>query len=219
MSEASLRLRFGSRLEWRRLYPDGSCDRSHPMLDDGRAVEQARRGDEAAWRVLFERHADLVFRLAMREIGDRDAALDVLQETFLRAWRGLERFRGDASFRSWVARIAINESRTWLRGRSRRREVRLDDRPLRAPGTGELGAAVERSELAERALALVRALPDQQRAVILLRTTEGYSYREIAEILGTSEGSCRVSYHHGMAKLREHLVGPGRGEEEAAGAG
>lgn len=59
------------------------------MLDDARAVEQARRGDDAAWRILYERHVDLVFRLAMREVGDRDAALDVVQETFIRATRGL----------------------------------------------------------------------------------------------------------------------------------
>lgn len=70
-------------------------------------------------------------------------------------------------------------------------------------------------DLAERALTFVRTLPDQQREVILLRATEGLSYREIAEILGTSEGSCRVSYHHGMAKLRGHLIGPGRSEETA----
>lgn len=187
------------------------------MLDDGRAVEQARRGDEAAWRFLYERHVDLVFRLALREVGDRDAAMDIVQETFLRVARGLEGFRGDSSFRSWIARIAINRSRTWLRGRSGRREVSLEAAPAPSDDAPGPEAAAVRSDLAERAFAFVRTLPDQQRDVILLRTTEGYSYREIAEILGTSEGSCRVSYHHGMSKLREHLADPERAGEAAGG--
>lgn len=188
------------------------------MLDDGRAVEQARRGDETAWRLLYERHVDLVFRLAYREVGERAAALDIVQETFIRASGGLDGFRGESSFRSWIARIAINESRSWLRARSRRREVSLEG--VGAPADGAAGpeAAAVRSDLAERAFAFVRTLPDQQRETILLRTTEGYSYREIAEILGTSEGSCRVSYHLGMGRLREHLTGAGAGEE-AAGTG
>lgn len=188
------------------------------MLDDGRAVEQARRGDEAAWRFLYERHVDLVFRLAAREVGDRDAAMDVVQATFIRATRGLDGFRGDASFRSWIARIAINESRTWLRNRGRRREVSLESTPPPAAAGRDPEAATVRGDLAERALAFVRALPEQQRDAILLRAAEGCSYREIAEILGTSEGSCRVSYHHGMAKLREHLAGPA-GPEECTGTG
>lgn len=187
------------------------------MLDDGRAVEQARRGDAAAWRLLYERHVDLVFRLAMREVGDRDAAMDVVQETFLRALRGLDGFRGDASFRSWVARIAINQSRTWLRTRGGRREVPLEAAPPLVERLAGPEVALARSELAERAFSFVRTLPDQQRDTILLRTTEGYSYREIAEILGTSEGSCRVSYHLGMEKLRKHLAGPERAEEAAGG--
>lgn len=177
------------------------------MLDDGRAVEQALRGDQRAWRVLYERHVDLVFRLAALHVGDPDEALDVVQETFMRAARALDGFRGESSFRSWIARIAINESRTWLRRRGRRREVSLEAVPPRA-ATGEAPErAAVRSDLAERALAFVRTLPEQQRETILLRTSEGYSYRKIAEILGTSEGSCRVSYHHGMEKLREHLGG------------
>lgn len=183
------------------------------MLDDGRAVEQARRGDEAAWRLLYERHVDLVFRLAMREVGDRAGAMDIVQETFIRASRGLDGFRGESSFRTWIARIAIHESRTWLRRRSRRREVSLEAAPPRASAGDGPEAAAVRSDLAERAFALVRTLPERQREVILLRTTEGFSYREIAEILGTSEVSCRVSYHHGMAKLRERLAGTGRGED------
>lgn len=179
---------------------------SFPMLDDGSVLEQARRGDEAAWRHLYESNADMVFRLALRMVGDREAALDVLQETYIRAARALSGFRGDAKFRSWIARIAINEARTWLRKKTRRREVSLDVLPGRADGGLPVDEQVARADLAQRALELARTLPDRQRDAVILRTTEGYSYREIAEMLGTSEGSVRVSYHHGMAKLRERLA-------------
>ncbi|MFQ5680055.1 MAG: RNA polymerase sigma factor [Gemmatimonadota bacterium] len=189
------------------------------MLDDDQAVEQARRGDEAAWRYLYERHVDLVFHLALRAVGDRDGALDVVQEAFVRAARGLDGFREEASFRSWIARIAINESRTWLRRRARRREISLERVPGRAGGEELPDAVLARQDLARRALEFVRTLPEQQRDVILLRTSEGYSYREIAEMLGTTEGSARVSYHHGMAKLREHLAGRAEPAAEAGGEG
>ena len=78
--------------------------------------------------------------------------------------------------------------------------------------------AVARGDLAERAFEFVRTLPDQQRNAVLLRTTEGYSYREIGEMLDTSEGSVRVSYHHGIAKLREHMATL-MGDEEGRRAG
>ena len=183
------------------------------MLDDGPVVEQARRGNEAAWRQLYDRHADLVFRLALRTVGEREAALDVVQETYVRAARAIDGFRGDASFRSWISRIAINEARTWIRKTARRRESSLDVVPGQPDGAVPVDEVVARSDLAARAVAFARTLPDRQRDAVLLRTTEGYSYREIARMLGTSEGSVRVSYHHGIGKLREFLAGLDRPRE------
>jgi RNA polymerase sigma-70 factor (ECF subfamily) len=176
------------------------------MLDDCAAVEQARRGDERAWRHLYEGHSDLIFRLALRTVGDREAALDIVQETYVKASRALDGYRGEASFRSWLASIALNEARTWLRRKARRREVPIES--VAEPAERGIGAdvAVSHAELAERALEFIQTLPEQQRDAVLLRTTEGLPYREIAESLGTSEGSVRVSYHHGMAKLREHMA-------------
>lgn len=175
------------------------------MLDDRSAVEQARRGDDRAWRALYDRHADLVFRLALRTVGDREAALDLVQETWVRAALAIDGFRGDSSFRSWLASIALNEARSWLRSRARRLEVGMDAAPEpRADGRTPEEIAAD-ADLARRALAFVRTLPDQQREAVLLRTVEGLSYREIAAALGTSEGSVRVSYHHGIHKLRDHM--------------
>lgn len=185
------------------------------MLDERQAVEQARRGHEVAWRYLYEGHADFVFRLAVRTTGDRAAALDIVQETFSKAAAGLRRFRGESSFRSWLARIAINETTNWVRRRARRREATLEGAgPLVAPGRPDEEEV--RLDLARRALAFARTLPPQQRDVLILRTTEGFTYREIARALRTSEASVRVSYHHAIRKLREHF---GVGAVASAGSG
>lgn len=187
------------------------------MLDDCAAVEQARRGDERAWRHLYESHADLIFRLALRTVGDREAALDIVQETYFKASRALDGYRGDASFRSWLASIALNAARTWVKRKARAREVSIES--TAEPAEHGVGAdvAVMHADLAERALAFIRTLPAQQRDAVLLRATEGLPYREIAESLGTSEGSVRVSYYHGMAKLREHMAAVSGHETDRAG--
>lgn len=191
------------------------------MLDEQSAVEQARRGEDRAWRELYDAHADLLFRLAARVVKDREVALDIVQDTYVKASRSIDGFRGDASFRSWLAAIALNEARSWVRARSGA-AVRLDQAPEPVDRSRAVDEAVADADLAARALAFVAELPDQQRDAVLLRTTEGWSYREIADSLGTSEGSARVSYHHGMKKLRAHMeryAGPaakagaeGRGE-------
>ena len=175
------------------------------MPDDGSAVERARRGDQRAWRELYDRHADLVFRLAHRVVNDRDIALDIVQEAYVKASAAIADFRGDASFRSWIAAIALNEARTWVRRQARAPRVALDRVAEPECGSRPADQAVAERDLARRALVFIETLPERQRDAVLLRTTEGLSYREIAELLGTSEGSARVSYHHGITKLRGHM--------------
>lgn len=185
------------------------------MSDDGSAVERARSGDQRAWRELYDRHADLVFRLAHRVVNDRDTALDIVQEAYVKASTALADFRGDASFRSWIAAIALNEARSWVRRRARMPRVGLDRIPEPESGHRPQDLAVADRDLAGRALAFIETLPALQRDAVLLRTSEGLPYREVAAMLGTSEGSARVSYHHGMTKLRRHMEGLMAAEEPA----
>lgn len=188
------------------------------MPDDGPTVERARSGDQRAWRELYDRHADLVFRLAHRVVNDRDVALDIVQEAYVKASAAIADFRGDASFRSWIAAIALNEARSRVRRRGRTPRIGLDR--IAEPEDGARGPDQEAADrdLAGRALSFVETLPDRQRDAVLLRTTEGLSYREIAEMLGTSEGSARVSYHHGMSKLRAYMERLLDADPPAAGA-
>jgi RNA polymerase sigma-70 factor (ECF subfamily) len=97
----------------------GEVDKSHQSLDAA-LIAQAKQGDPHAFDELIYRHQEAVMNLARRIVADTDAAQDILQEVIIKAYRGLERFRGEASFASWLYRIALNETRAHLRREKRR---------------------------------------------------------------------------------------------------
>lgn len=170
---------------------------------DARLVERARAGDEAALTALVRRHSGVAFGVALSMTRDEDIAQDVVQDAFIKAFGALDGFRGDASFKSWLLTITANEARGALRKSRRRRETALADAPeLVASGDDPAEAAVTASE-AERARSRLAELPEKQRLSVALRVDEGLSFREIGEIIGSSEGAARVNYFHGIRRLRE----------------
>lgn len=152
---------------------------------------------------LVVRHHAAAYRVALSLVSDADLAQDVAQDAFLKAFRGLDGFRGDAAFRTWLLTIAANAARGALRRVVRRKETNLEDSP--PPESGELSpedrAALE--EEAERARAMLAKLPEKQRLSVQLRIDEDLSFREIGEVIGSSEGAARVNYFHGIRRLRE----------------
>lgn len=173
---------------------------------DETLVVRAREGDLEAMDQLVTRHLGGVFRAALGVLGDEDAASDVAQETFLKAFKGLSGFRGDASFKTWVLAIAANEARGVLRKAGRRKELSLEKVGPVASGDAPADQAVENREDAQRVLKLLARLPEKQRQAVTLRIFEELSFREIGEIIGSSEGAARVNYHHGIRRLKE-MVG------------
>lgn len=152
---------------------------------------------------LVRRHTDAVYRVAISMSGDSDLAQDVAQDAFIKAFKGLRDFRGDSSFRTWLLTIAANAARGALRRQGRRREVDLDSAPpvvSEAKGPDRMAEISEESARAREALS---GLPEKQRLSIQLRVDEGLSFREIGEIIGSSEGAARVNYFHGIRRLRE----------------
>ena len=169
--------------------------------DDGPLLSRARAGDAKALDALIGRHHGAAYRVALGIVGNDADAADAAQNGVVRALRGLAGFRGDASFRTWLLSIVANEARSLLRGSARRREATLpDDLPAVARRVDE--SVVLRSE-AERARAQLARLPEKQRLAVQLRVDEGLSFREVGEIIGSSEGAARVNYHHGIRRLRE----------------
>lgn len=174
-------------------------------MNENALIDRARNGDREAFGELTRRHRDAVYRFATRWVADPEQALDIAQETFVRAYRGLKDYRGEGKFRTWLFSIALNVARSSARRHKRRGEVRLDtgwDLPdLRTPPDMK----VARAEAFARAARELADLPEKQRGAVSLRIYEGLSFREIGEIIGCSEVSARVNYHHGIQKLREAL--------------
>jgi RNA polymerase sigma-70 factor, ECF subfamily len=170
---------------------------------DQELVERGRSGDDSALSLLVRRHHGAAYRVALSLVKDDDAAQDVAQDAFLKAFRALDNFRGDASFRTWLLTIAANEARGALRRGVRRREIALDDvEPVRSGDMSPAETAVVSDESA-RARRMMEELPEKQRMSVSLRIDEGLSFREIGEVIGSSEGAARVNYFHGIRRLRE----------------
>jgi len=180
-----------------------SSPSTHPSDHD--LVARAVAGDAAAMDELVARHHASAFRVALGILRNEDAAADVAQDTFLKAFRGLKSFRGDAQFRTWLLTIAANEARGALRKVGRRKEMGLESAGPVAAGTPAVDDVVERRQEAERIKGFLHELPEKQRQAVTLRIFEDLSFREIGALIGSSEGSARVNYHHGIKRLRELL--------------
>ena len=170
---------------------------------DVQLVASAKAGDQTAFGALIARHQGVAFRVALGILGDEDRAADATQDGFIKALGGLGRFRGDATFRTWLLTIVSNEARSLLRKSGRRKESPLPvDAPLSDPGPLQDVRVVER-ETRGSLLSLLESLPEKQRLAVSLRVYEGMSFREVGEAIGSSEGAARVNYHHGIRRLRE----------------
>ncbi len=177
------------------------------VADDGRTdaglIAAWNEGDEGAARDLVRRHTPALARF-LAGAGAQEDLDDLVQETFLRAFRRLASYRGDASFRTWLMAIGSNALKDAHRQRSRRVVLSLDGREV--VGGADPQAEAERTEAEDRLARAVRRLSRMQRDVFLLRAQQGASYEDIAEALQTSVGAARVHYHHAVKRLKEVLA-------------
>jgi RNA polymerase sigma-70 factor (ECF subfamily) len=182
-------------------------ERRGPDPSDPELVQRARSGDESALGALAKRHHAAAYRVALGFVHEDDLANDVVQDAFVKAFRGLAGFRADASFRTWLLTITANEAKGALRKQGRRRETALEDAgEVRSEDEGPAHEAIVRQE-AGRARRLLERLPEKQRLSVTLRVEEGLSFKEIGEVIGSSEGAARVNYFHGIRRLREWMEG------------
>lgn len=168
------------------------------MAEDRELISRVAAGDEVAFRQLYERYADRVFRYAFTLLRNRHLAEEVAQETMVAIWRGAGSFKGGSQVSTWIFGIARNQAHAFLR-----REVRGErepEEPLTLPDPAE---AVEREG---RVLSALAKLPPGQREVVVLAFYEGLSYREIARLLGVPEGTVKSRMHLAKRKLREALT-------------
>ena len=183
---------------------------------DEELVARSIRGDADSFNELILRWERPIYALAYRTIGREEDARDVCQETFLRAFRALPGFRGQAKFSSWLYRIALNLCRDWVR-RERRAPV---VQPPEGADLMELAAAAEPSEsiedlvarkdlakVVERAMAL---LPEEQRTAIVLKEYHGLTFQEIADLVGCPLSTVKTRLYQGLTVLRRELAKGGK---------
>jgi RNA polymerase sigma-70 factor (ECF subfamily) len=193
--------------------------RARPQLQ-GRELDliaRAKGGDVAAFEQLARPHVDRLFAASLRLVGDRGEAEDVMQETLLRAWKGIGGFRGRSEFSTWLYRIAINEANRSLKKGTRRPEVTgLADAQLQLSSPPDHGPArhAESRELRDAVRTALLALPLPYRTAVVLRDIEGLSTREAAYVAGIGEAALKSRLHHARLKIRAAL-----GDEALATAG
>ena len=179
-------------------------------LADRAFVAKARSGDADAFRVLVERHSRGLFRLAFRMTGNESDAEDVVQESFLRAYRQLGKFDERAAFGTWIHRIAVNCTLDLVRSRKRRNEQQPGDEkddafvstPSAAPAPDRLALS---GEVRERLAEAMNDLSFAERAAFVLRHYEGQSIEDVSRVLGCQPGAAKHSVFRAVQKLRRAL--------------
>jgi RNA polymerase sigma-70 factor (ECF subfamily) len=171
--------------------------------DDATLIARIRAGDQHAADLLVRRYLGDVHSVTLRVLRDAELAQDAAQEAFINALRGLQQFRGEASFRTWLLRIAMNAARTVARRQFHRREVPLDVVQETAADDADAAHVVAINDEAARIQKVLEQLPEKQRMAVTLRVNQGLSYQEIGQVLDCSEGAARVNYHLGVKRLRE----------------
>lgn len=172
---------------------------------DEALIEEFRRGRSAAFDELTLRNQDRVFAVALRMVGQREDALDVMQEVFLSAMRALPHFRAEARFSTWLHRVTVNASLDLLRKRTRRPTEPLDAQAEReSEDVGPEARAVVSARAVEVHAALQRLDPEQ-RAVIVLHDLEDLDYREVAAVLEIPLGTVKSRIHRARLELARHL--------------
>jgi RNA polymerase sigma-70 factor, ECF subfamily len=176
-------------------------------------VARALDGDGRAFASLVEAHLPMLYRIAARACGSRTLAEDAVQEALTLAYQRLDRYQPGTSLRAFLATYAVRQAHTMIRSERRRRaREESSDQPERIPGPAEL---VRAAQVAARVRVALAKMPEKRRAAALLRLDAELSYDEIAEAVGSTEGSARVLVHMALKELRAELADALTGEETA----
>jgi len=169
-------------------------------------IHKFLEGEQWAFDRLMNQHQKKVYRIALGMLGDHDEAADVTQEVFIRAFRSLKNFKFESRFSTWLHRITVNYSISRIRHRQIRNHLSLSEVSHRLTSNlGRPGRELALKDLGEEIEQAVASLPPKQRAIFVMHYYEELAHKEIARIMGRSEGAIKSSYCQAVKKLRKRL--------------
>ena len=176
-------------------------------ISNSELVRKSQLGDKAAFEQLVIRHQDLVFSLAYKLTGNREMANDVAQEAFIRAWKAIEKFRGDSTFSTWIYRITVNSAWTLRKKAKKHNTLNIDDtyEPIVIDEKKDPELVAINSDLSSVLINALDKIPIEQRIIVELKNIEGRSHKEIADYLDISVTAAKVRLHRAHQKLRQIL--------------
>ena len=163
-------------------------------ISNSELVRKSQLGDKAAFEQLVIRHQDLVFSLAYKLTGNREMANDVAQEAFIRAWKAIEKFRGDSTFSTWIYRITVNTAWTLRKKAKKHNTLNIDDtyEPIVIDEKKDPELVAINSDLSSVLINALDKIPIEQRIIVELKNIEGRSHKEIADYLDISVTAAKV---------------------------
>ena len=176
-------------------------------ISNSELVRKSQLGDKAAFEQLVIRHQDLVFSLAYKLTGNREMANDVAQEAFIRAWKAIEKFRGDSTFSTRIYRITVNTAWTLRKKAKKHNTLNIDDtyEPIVIDEKKDPELVAINSDLSSVLINALDKIPIEQRIIVELKNIEGRSHKEIADYLDISVTAAKVRLHRAHQKLRQIL--------------
>lgn len=178
-------------------------------ISDDRLLELISNSStsEQGFRLLMEKYQEKLYWHARRIVQNHDDADDVIQNAFIRVYKNIDSFKGNSKLYTWLYRIVTNESITFANNRKKKPMVQMDNFEKNLPDTQDTGSFYNGSEIQQRLQEAIATLPEKQRIVFNLRYFDEMSYSDLSELLGTSEGALKASFHHAVKKIENFITG------------
>lgn len=168
---------------------------------------QSERGRKEVFEYLLDTFQKPVYFYVRRMVIDHDDADDVTQQAFIKAWKGIEKFRGESKLSTWLYRIAYNESITFLSKKNKRNEVSTEQVMLSMPSVLQEDVLFDGDEIEAILQSAIATLPEKQKAVFVMKYFEEKKYEEISSITGTSVGALKATFHIAVGKIEQLIKG------------
>lgn len=177
-------------------------------FDDKDLLNQFKRPDqkELAFTAIIKKYQEKLYWHIRRLVVEHEDANDVLQNMFIKVWKGLENFREDSQLYTWLYRIATNESLTFLEQQKKRSTLSLSDDENGLEHKIVADKGFDANKLEWKLQLAIQQLPEKQRAVFLLRYYDEMPYEQMSRVLETSEGALKASYHHAAKKIEDYIL-------------